>query len=116
MKSLNTKWEEFSKEIKDMQSPETFSILWATDVHYIRKYAKYIPAYYKIEDMVEFSRCAGFDLLAITGDIVDGNTALTRQKKRFIYIYDRKYYLYITAYIRNIEYFIYEILLWNVYF
>lgn len=42
MKSLNTKWEEFSKEIKDMQSPETFSILWATDIHYIRKYAKYI--------------------------------------------------------------------------
>lgn len=81
MKNLNTKWEEFSKEIKDMQSPETFSILWATDVHYIRKYAKYIPAYYKIEDMVEFSRCAGFDLLAITGDIVDGNTALTRQKR-----------------------------------
>lgn len=84
MKNLNTKWEEFSKEIKDMQSPETFSILWATDVHYIRKYAKYIPAYYKIEDMVDFSRCAGFDLLAITGDIVDGNTTLTRQKKRFI--------------------------------
>ena len=44
MKSLNTKWEEFSKEIKDMQSLETFSILWATDVHYIRKYAQYIPA------------------------------------------------------------------------
>ena len=31
--------------------------------------------------MVEFSKYVGFDLLAITGDIVDGNTTLKRQKR-----------------------------------
>lgn len=81
LKNLNTKWEEFSGEIKDMQTVDTFSILYATDVHYIRKYAKYLPVYYKIKDMVEFSKYAGFDLLAITGDIVDGNATLNRQKR-----------------------------------
>lgn len=81
MKNLDIKWEDFSREIKDMQTPETFSILYATDVHYIRKYAKYVPAYYKLKEMVEFSKCAGFDLMAISGDIVDGNATLKRQKR-----------------------------------
>lgn len=79
--NLNTKWEKFSKEVKSLQTPETFSILYATDIHYIRKYANYIPSYYKVKEMVEFSKYAGFDLLAITGDIVDGNTTIDRQKR-----------------------------------
>ena len=81
LKNINTKWEDFSREVKEIQTPETFSILYATDIHYIRKYAMYIPAYYKIGEMVEFSKYAGFDLLALTGDIVDGNTTLKRQKR-----------------------------------
>lgn len=58
----------------DIQNSDTFSILYATDIHYIRKYALYVPAYYKVKEMVEFSKYAGFDLMALTGDIVDGNT------------------------------------------
>lgn len=81
LKNLNTRWEDFSREIKDLQTPDTFSILYATDIHYIRKYAKYVPVYYKLKDMVEFSKYAGFDLLALTGDIVDGNASLKRQKR-----------------------------------
>lgn len=81
IKNLNTKWEDFSREIKDIQTPDTFSILYASDIHYIRKYATYVPAYYKVKEMVDFSKYAGFDLLAINGDIVDGNTTLKRQKR-----------------------------------
>lgn len=81
LRNLNTKWEDFSNEIKSLQTPETFSIIYATDIHYIRKYAKYVPAYYKVKEMVEFSQYAGFDLMALTGDIVDGNTTINRQKR-----------------------------------
>ena len=81
LQNLNTKWEDFSREIKDMQTKDTFSILYAADIHYIRMYAKYVPAYYKVKEMVEFSKFAGFDLMAIAGDIVDGNTTLKRQKR-----------------------------------
>lgn len=81
MKNLNTKWDEFSKKIIDAQKANTFSILYATDIHYIRKYAFYIPAYYKLKEMVEFSRYVGFDLLALTGDIVDGNSPKENQKQ-----------------------------------
>lgn len=79
MKNINTKYEEFAKEITALQSPETFSMLYATDVHYIRKYAYYVPSYYKVKEMTEFSEYAGIDLLALTGDLVDGNTTLERQ-------------------------------------
>ncbi|MBO5177773.1 MAG: metallophosphoesterase [Lachnospiraceae bacterium] len=81
MEKINTKWDEFSQEIKDVQGPDIFSILYATDIHYIRKFAMYVPAYYKVKEMVEFSQFAGFDLLALTGDLVDGNTTLKRQKR-----------------------------------
>ena len=84
LKNLNTKWEDFSREIKDMQTPNTFSILYATDIHYIRKYAKYVPVYYKLKQMVEFSKYAGFDLLALTGDIIDGNASIKRQKRGLV--------------------------------
>ena len=79
MKNINTKYEDFAKEIMSLQSPDSFSILYATDVHYIRKYVYYVPAYYKVKEMTEFSGYAGIDLLALTGDLVDGNTTLTRQ-------------------------------------
>ncbi|MCR4719985.1 MAG: metallophosphoesterase [Firmicutes bacterium] len=81
LKNLNTKWEDFSREIKDIQTPDTFSILYAADIHYIRKYAMLVPAYYKVKEMVEFSKYVGFDLFALAGDIVDGNTTLKRQKR-----------------------------------
>lgn len=81
LKNINTKWDDFSKEIKDMQNSDTFSILFATDIHYIRHYAFYLPAYYKIKEMIEFSKQVGFDLMALTGDIVDGNSTLKDQKR-----------------------------------
>ncbi len=81
MRNINTKWERFSQEIKQMQTADTFSILYATDIHYIRKYAKYLPAYYKVKEMVDFSKYVGIDLLAITGDIVDGNSTINHQKR-----------------------------------
>lgn len=73
--NIDTKWEDFSKEIMSIQTPGCFSILYATDVHYIRKYAMYLPAYYKVKEMVDFSGYAGFDLFALTGERV-------RQKAR----------------------------------
>ena len=81
MKNVNTKWENFSREIQDLQTPDTFSMLYATDVHYIRNYALYVPAYYKVREMVEFSKYVGVDLLALTGDIVDGNTTIESQRR-----------------------------------
>lgn len=79
MQNINTKWEDFAKEVMAEQTPETFSMLYATDTHYIRKYAPNVPAYYKVKEMVDFSGYAGIDLLAITGDLVDGNTTISRQ-------------------------------------
>lgn len=78
-KNINKEYESFSKEIMSMQSPDTFTILFATDVHYIRKYALYVPSYYKLKEMIEFSGYIGADLLAVAGDMVDGNTTLDRQ-------------------------------------
>ena len=56
MKNLNTKWEDFSREIKDIQTPDTFSMLYATDIHYIRKYAKLVPAYYKVKESAKLQK------------------------------------------------------------
>lgn len=78
-KRLDLKWEDFAKEIMALQSPDTFTMLYATDVHYIRKYAFYAIVYSKLLEMVQFSGHIGADLLALTGDIVDGNTTLQRQ-------------------------------------
>lgn len=79
MKNINTRWEDFARENMAIQSPESLSIIYGTDLHYIRKYAYYTPSYYKLCEMVEFSGYIGADLLAITGDIVDGNTTMKRQ-------------------------------------
>lgn len=79
MKNLNTKYENFAREILSIQTPGSFNILYATDVHYIRKYALYVPAYYKVKEMTEFSGYAGIDLFAVTGDLFDGNATLKRQ-------------------------------------
>lgn len=79
MKNLDTRWEDFAREIMSLQTPDTFSILYATDVHYIRKYAISAAAYYKVREMTEFSEYIGMDLLALTGDLVDGNTTIKRQ-------------------------------------
>lgn len=77
--NINTKYEDFAKRIMSEQTADTLSIVYATDTHYIRKYAMYLPSYYKIKEMVEFTAYAGIDLLAITGDLVDGNTTIQRQ-------------------------------------
>ncbi len=79
MNNIDTKWESFAKEIMQLQTKDALSILYATDVHYIRKYARYVQSYYKVKEMVDFSNYAGFDLLALTGDLVDGNTVLDNQ-------------------------------------
>lgn len=78
-KRLDLKWEPFAKEIMALQNPDTFTMLYATDVHYIRKYALYAVVYSKLLEMVQFSGHIGADLLALSGDIVDGNTTLQRQ-------------------------------------
>lgn len=78
-KKLDLKWESFSKEIMALQSPDTFTMLYATDVHYIRKYAFNAVVYNKLQEMIAFSGHIGADLLALTGDITDGNTTLQRQ-------------------------------------
>lgn len=79
MKNINTDFEDFAKEIMALQNKDTFTLLFATDVHYIRKFALYIPTYYKLKEMVDFSGYIGADLLALGGDTVDGNTTLSRQ-------------------------------------
>lgn len=78
-KNIDIKYEAFAKRIMAEQSPNVFSIIYATDVHYIRKYALFVAAYYKLKEMVEFSGKIGADLLAITGDLVDGNTTIDNQ-------------------------------------
>lgn len=78
-KNINKEFESFAKEIMSMQTADTFTMLFATDVHYIRKYALYVPSYYKLKEMVDFSGYIGADLLSVAGDIVDGNTTLDRQ-------------------------------------
>lgn len=79
MQDVEPKYEDFAREIMSLQTPGSFSILYATDTHYIRKYAFYMIAYDKVKEMTEFSKYAGIDLFAITGDLVDGNTTLKRQ-------------------------------------
>ena len=36
---INKEFESFAKEIMNLQTADTFTMLFATDVHYIRKYA-----------------------------------------------------------------------------
>lgn len=79
MKNIDDRFEDFSRECMSMQNSESLSIILSTDIHYIRKYALYIPSYYKLKEMVDFSGYIGADLLAVLGDIVDGNTTIKRQ-------------------------------------
>ena len=79
MKNIDVTFEDFTRECMELTTPESLSIIYATDIHYIRKYALYSPAYYKLREMVDFSGVIGADLLAITGDIVDGNATIKRQ-------------------------------------
>ena len=79
MKNIDVTFEDFARECMELQTPEVLSIIYATDIHYIRKYALFTPAYYKLREMVDFSGVIGADLLAITGDVVDGNNTIKRQ-------------------------------------
>ena len=79
MKNIDDRFEDFSRECMEMQTPESFSIILSADVHYIRKYALYIQSYYKLKEMIDFSGYIGADLLAVLGDLVDGNTTIKRQ-------------------------------------
>lgn len=76
---LNTCYDDFAREIMALQNADTFTLLFATDIHYIREYAPYVPVYKKLKQMVEFSGYVGADLLAVAGDSVDGNTTLDCQ-------------------------------------
>ncbi len=75
-KRVDFYWEAFAKEVMAAQTPETFTLLFATDPHYIRRYPRYVPALRKVEEMVAFTGKVGVDLLAITGDLADGNVPL----------------------------------------
>ena len=44
LRNLNTKWEDFSNEIKSLQTPDTFSIIYATDIH-----SHIIPTYEELK-------------------------------------------------------------------
>lgn len=79
MRNIDVRFESFAEECMELQSPEALSIIFATDIHYIQKYAKFVPSYYKLKEMVDFTGFVGADLLAITGDIVDGNTTIQGQ-------------------------------------
>ena len=79
MKNIDDRFEDFSRECMSMQTSESLSVILSTDIHYIRKYALYIPSYYKLKEMVDFSGYIGADLLAVLGDLVDGNTTINRQ-------------------------------------
>lgn len=79
MKNIDVRFEDFARECMELQTPEALSIIYATDIHYIRKYALYTPSYYKLSEMIDFSGFIGADLLALTGDSVDGNTTIKRQ-------------------------------------
>ena len=81
MKNINVKYEEFSREIKSMQTPDTFTFAYATDIHYIRNHPFLFTGYYKVKEMVEFSKYIGLDLIALTGDIVDGNVKIESQER-----------------------------------
>ena len=79
LKHIHPEWTDFAYKITSLQSSDTFTVLYATDVHYIRKYARYVPSYYQVEEMVKFSGAVGADLLALGGDLADGNTTHERQ-------------------------------------
>ncbi len=72
-------YEGFIRTIEKELSPQAFTFLWATDIHYIRTYPPYIPVYRKLKSMVEFTKYCHTDMLAVGGDIVDGNTTLENQ-------------------------------------
>lgn len=79
IKNIDVRFEDFTRECMELQTPEALSIIYATDMHYIRKYALHTPSYYKLAEMIDFSGFIGADLLALTGDVVDGNTTIKRQ-------------------------------------
>jgi len=78
-KEVNTKFEEFAIKVMSEQTADSFCFLHATDVHYIRSYPPLIPVYRKLKAMVDFTGYAGIDLLAVTGDLVDGNLPVRLQ-------------------------------------
>lgn len=79
LNTLDTRFEEFANEVVREQSASTLTVLFGTDVHYIRGYDNYAPVYEKVREMVDFSRRVGVDLLALTGDLIDGNAPLDVQ-------------------------------------
>ncbi len=79
LENLDTRFEQFATEVVREQNPDTLTVLFGTDVHYIRFYDNYAPVYEKVQEMVEFSRRVGVDLLALTGDLIDGNAPIETQ-------------------------------------
>jgi len=79
LNTLDTRFEDFAAEVVREQSPSTLTVLFGTDVHFIREYINYAPVYEKVQEMVDFSHRIGVDLLALTGDLVDGNAPLNIQ-------------------------------------
>lgn len=79
LETLDTRFEEFATEVVREQNPDTLTVLFGTDVHYIRYYNNYAPVYEKVQEMVDFSHRIGVDLLALTGDLIDGNAPIETQ-------------------------------------
>lgn len=78
-KNINKNYEDFAKKIMGLQNADTFTLLFATDMHYTRNSALHIPGLYKLKEMIGFSKYVGVDLLGIGGDIVNGNTTIDKQ-------------------------------------
>ena len=45
MKNIDDRFKDFSIECMSMQTSESLSIILCADIHYIRKYALYIPIF-----------------------------------------------------------------------
>ena len=54
MKNINVKYEEFSREIKSMQTPDTFTFAYATDIHYIRNHHFFLRDITKLKKWLNF--------------------------------------------------------------
>ncbi len=76
---IRNEYEVFIRMIEKEFSTEAFTFLWSTDIHYIRTYPPYIPVYKKLQSMVKFTKYCHTDMIALGGDIVDGNTTLENQ-------------------------------------
>ena len=54
LQSLDTRFESFAREVVREQTPDTLTVLFGTDVHYIRFYDNYAPVYEKVQELLAY--------------------------------------------------------------